>query len=231
MNGFSYFLLSLHRHDEKHTNLLNRVFEIWEQTFSEVAANNQKELDPDEFFRSHHVGILMFHEEIVGFNLFTMFDLSLSSNIRHRYFQALGSCSPGRLSSKNVKRVLTMEYFTILPQWRRQAHETPWGEILTGLGLKFLDSSMADAVVGTPRIDLRVHEMCYRLGAYDFQEPVQRLNYECAVVLFPKMTQRTFVNPLTQHWVKKLPIAACPATARVLNLSLPGSVAPEGLSA
>jgi hypothetical protein len=82
--------------------------------------------------------------------------------------------------------------------------ETPWGEILTGLGLKFLDTSSADAVLGTPRIDLKVHEMCYRLGGYDFQEPVDRLNYKCAVVLFPKEEQRTFLNPLTKHWVRNL---------------------------
>lgn len=213
-------LLSLHNHDKKHTKLLNQVFAIWEQTFTEVAEKNQNELDPDDFFRSHHVGILMFQDEIIGFNLFTLFDLSLSSSHRHRYFKALGSCSPRRLGSQNVHRVLTMEYFTILPQWRKQTHETPWGEILTGLGLKFLDNSWADAVVGTPRIDLRVHEMCYRLGAYEFQQPVRRMNYECAVVLFPKLVHRTFVNPLTQYWVRNLSIAVCPATARVFAPSL-----------
>jgi hypothetical protein len=99
---------------------------------------------------------------------------------------------------------LTMEYFTITPEWRRQMKEAPWGEILTGLGLNFLDKSNADAVLGTARIDLRVHEMCYRLGGYDFQPPVKRLNYDCAVVLFPKAKEPTFVNPLTRHWVKNL---------------------------
>jgi hypothetical protein len=209
MQGFHYLLLNLHcqNPDQCHISILNRVFEIWDKTFSKVADQNSGRLDPDEFFRSHHVGVLMFDDEIVGFNLFTLFDLGLLATGRHKYFQGLGACSPGRLNSSNVNRVLTMEYFTITPQWRRQMREAPWGEILTGLGLKVLDSSTADAVIGTPRIDLKVHEMCYRLGGYDFQEPVQRLNYPCAVVLFPKETQRTFVNPLTRHWVKNMPIA------------------------
>jgi hypothetical protein len=225
MHGFEYLHLSLHNHETQHTELLNRVFEIWEKTFTGIAKTNEVALDPDEFFRSHHVGVLMFHDEIVGFNLFTMFDLSLLSTTRHRYFRGLGDCSPGRLNSKQVNRVLTMEYFTITPKWRKQMKETPWGEILTGLGLKFMDSSSADAVLGTPRIDLKVHEMCYRLGGYDFQEPVDRMNYKCAVVLFPKEEQRTFVNPLTKHWVRNLSSklvneAISPAPLNVLAVQL-----------
>lgn len=207
MHGFHYLLLNLHHHDPAHTPLINRVFEMWESTFAKVMDQADHELEPDDFFRSHQIGVLMFHDEIVGFNLFTLFDLSLLSTARHRYFQSLGSCSPARLNSNKVNRVLTMEYFTISPSWRKQMRETPWGEILTGLGLKVLDHSSADAILGTPRMDLKVHEMCYRLGGYDFQEPVERMNYKCAVVLFPKMMQRCFVNPLTRHWVKKLPIS------------------------
>ncbi len=219
MHGFYYLHLNLHHHDEQYTDLLNRVFDMWDQTFTQVARKNQQILDPGEFFRSHHVGVLMFEDEIVGFNLFTFFDLSLLATTRHAYFQALGTCSPTRLNSEKIKRILTMEYFTLAPQWRRQLQETPWGEIITGMGLKFLDKSSADAVLGTPRMDLRVHEMCYRLGAYNFQDPVKRLNYECAVVLFPKVAQRTFSHPLTRLWVKNLAIdegsVATPLLSRI----------------
>jgi hypothetical protein len=93
MHGFEYLHLSLHNHETQHTELLNRVFEIWEKTFTGIAKTNEVALDPDEFFRSHHVGVLMFHDEIVGFNLFTMFDLSLLSTTRHRYFQASQPCA------------------------------------------------------------------------------------------------------------------------------------------
>lgn len=218
MQGFHYLLLNLHNHDPIYTGLINQIFELWEHTFAKVARQNESALDPDEFFRSHYIGALMYDEEIVGFNLFTNFDLSLISATRHRYFQSLGACSPERLSLSKVKKVMTMEYFTITPAWRKQMKDAPWGEILTGMGLKFLDNSGADAILGTPRIDLKVHEMCYRLGAYDFQAPVERLNYKCAVVLFPKSSERKFENPLTQRWVKKLTIAESPGQVPVLPL-------------
>ncbi|HEX7675651.1 MAG TPA: hypothetical protein VF412_15860, partial [Bdellovibrio sp.] len=46
--------------------------------------------------------------------------------------------------------------------------------------------------------------MCERLGAVSIQEPIRKMNYECAVMLFDKQTHRAFNDIHTHYWVKRL---------------------------
>ncbi|WP_374031164.1 hypothetical protein [Bdellovibrio bacteriovorus] len=52
-------------------------------------------------------------------------------------------------------------------------------------------------------MDLKVDSMCERLGA-TIQGHVEKMNYKCAIAVFEKKVERTFENPLTHHWVRKL---------------------------
>lgn len=203
MQGFRYQILPLHTPFESLHGLLDQVYHLWEQTFSSVLQTAGAELNPDDFFRSDVAGVLLYHDEIVGFNLFTLFDLNLSPHRHHRYFRDLTTETLLHLQ-KNYKRLFTAEYFTLAPEWRKNSHHIPWSEILTGLALQFLDCSEAHAVVGTPRVDLRVDQMCQRLGATPLQSEIRKMNYPCAVVLFEKQELRTFHNPTTHFWVKQL---------------------------
>lgn len=202
MPRISYQIVPLHNASESEKKLLDDVYSLWEETFGHVLNSAGVELDHNDFFRCHAAGVLMFKNEIVGFNLFTTFDLELKAHRNHNYFREL---DPHFVKSvtKHGSKIMTMEYFTLSPLWRKQSQEIPWGEILTGLGLYYMDHSPADIVVGTPRVDLKVDAMCERLGA-TIQGHVEKMNYKCAVAVFEKKVERYFENPLTHHWVKKL---------------------------
>ncbi|WP_374033971.1 hypothetical protein ACES2I_15340 [Bdellovibrio bacteriovorus] len=202
MPKISYQIIPLHHVCDTQKDLLNEVYGLWEDTFGRVLNRAGVELDHDDFFRCHAAGVLLYKNEIVGFNLFTTFDLNLRAHQNHNYFKEL---DPQFVKSvtKMGNKIMTMEYFTLAPLWRKQSQEIPWGEILTGLGLFYMDESPADFVVGTPRVDLKVDTMCKRLGA-TIQGHVEKMNYKCAIAVFEKKDERSFENPLTHHWVRKL---------------------------
>lgn len=204
MQDFHYEIIPLHHSCPTKQDLLNTVFEMWENTFGLVLSAAGAQLDFADFFRCHSAGVIMHKNEIIGFNLFTAFDLNLNAHLRHPYLSHLDADSIIELKKRHCTRVMTMEYFTVSFSWRKRHKDIPWSEILTGLGLQYLDQSTAHGILGTPRMDLKVDEMCRRLGATPLQPPIKKMNYDCAVVLFEKNHHRHFTNPMTHFWVKKL---------------------------
>lgn len=202
MPKFNYTVVSLQQVCETQSDLVNDIYQMWRQTFGKVLEKAGADLDVGDFFRSHSAGVLTYLDEVVAFNLFTNFNFQLHAHRDHPYFQSLDKALIDDVTSKSGK-VMTMEYFTVSPLWRKQNREIHWGEILAGLGLQYLDQSTVEVGVGTPRKDIKVDEMCERLGA-TIRGSVQKMNYECAVVVFEKKQGRSFENPLTRHWVNRL---------------------------
>ncbi|XGC81948.1 hypothetical protein ACES2L_05560 [Bdellovibrio bacteriovorus] len=202
MPNFNYQIVQLHHVCETQKDLVNQIYEMWTETFDQVLTDAGATLDHGDFFRSHSAGVLLFRDEVIGFNLFTTFDMQLAAHRNHHYFKELDptlfKCPAGKL-----RKVMTMEYFTVSPKWRRQCQEVNWGEILAGLGLNYFDNSNVHLGLGTPRVDVKVDQMCKRLGA-SVAGHIEKMNYTCAVVLFDKKDQRKFQDPLTHHWVSKL---------------------------
>lgn len=202
MANFSYQIIPLHQVCDSQKDLVNDIYEMWENTFTEVLGQSGASLDIGDFFRCHAAGVLLYKDEVVGFNLFTNFDFQLHAHRKHPYFQELDSETLKTITA-SARKVMTMEYFTVSPLWRRQTMEVPWGEILAGLGLNYMDQSPAHLGLGTPRTDIKVDQMCSKLGA-SLHGHIKKMNYQCAIVQFDKKEKREFENPLTQHWVRRL---------------------------
>lgn len=202
MPKFNYVIVPLQQVCETQQSLVNDIYTIWKHTFGKVLEKAGASLDSGDFFRSHNAGVLTYQDEVVAFNLFTNFNFQLHAHRDHPYFQSLDPEVIDAVISKSGK-VMTMEYFTVAPQWRKQNREIHWGEILAGLGLNYMDQSPVELGVGTPRTDIKVDQMCERLGA-SIRGYVNKMNYECAIVVFEKKQERLFDNPLTRHWVNRL---------------------------
>ncbi len=134
----------------------------------------------------------------------TMFDLRLNSSLDHHYIKALSPETPKKLLRDRQPRLISIEYLNVLPQWRKSHSSVLWTEVLIGLGLRLMDQSPADIIMGTPRTDVKVLEVCKNLEAIEVQEPILKMNYPCAVVIFQKQTQRKFKNSTTAQYVEGL---------------------------
>lgn len=203
--SFRLKILSPHMIADADVPLFNRIYSEWKKTFREVIESKGGKLDPDDFFRNDNVAAILNHkDDIVALCTTTVFDIRLSSSLEHHYFQALDSNTPQKLSFMKIKRVMSMEYVNVLPAWRKSLKGTPWVEIFTGSMLKLMDKSNIDALIGTPRTDLKVQEACKILEAIELQEPIRKMDYPCAVVLFRKQENRVFKNQVTEHYVQEL---------------------------
>lgn len=202
---FKLKILSPHAVADHDIETYNHIYSEWKKTFKEVVESRGGKLDPDDFFRSDNiVAIMTSRGEIVALCTITLFDVRLASSQEHHYFQALDKNTPRKLLEMNIQKVLSMEYVNVLPTWRKTLKGTPWVEILTGAMPRIVDRSNIDAIIGTPRIDLKVLRTCQTLDAIELQQPIQKMDYPCAVVLFPKQSHRTFKNDLTEKYVQEL---------------------------
>jgi hypothetical protein len=204
MFGFRYVILSPHYVPDQHIDLFNSVYKSWTETFSDVLTKAGGKLDPDDFFRFDCIGVLLHNSDIVGSHYYSLFDLRLESTRDHHFIHAIDSSTLEKLIDSGRPRVLTLEYSNMRPEWRKHAQSTIWFEVLTGLGLKYMDASVADGLLGTPRLDLKVDQMTYRLGAYEIQPHLTKMNYPCNVIFFDKKTERQFDNPETNSLVDRL---------------------------
>ncbi|WII73760.1 hypothetical protein QJS83_07705 [Bdellovibrio sp. 22V] len=204
MFGFKYHLLSPHYVPDNHSEFFNKIYAAWKVTFKEVVESAGGVLDPDDFFRCDHVGVITHKNEIVGLSLLTMFDLKLHSSVEHHYIRALENPTQEQLLKRGISRLISIEYLNVLPEWRKSHSNVAWTEVLIGMGLKFMDESVADVIIGMPRIDRKVDQICQNLEGYEIQAPISKMNYPCAVLIFNKQDKRRFKNEITEQYVQSL---------------------------
>lgn len=204
MEKLKLHLLNFHTPKTEQIALMNSVYSSWKKVFGEVVESVGGALDPDDFFRCDSILAISSGSELIAFCNLTFFDLRLSSSLEHHYIKALDADLPKRLMAEGFQRLLAVEYLTVHPEWRRKDPGISWLEILTSLSVKIMDGSSADAVIGTPRIDLKVPDACRLLDSRDIQEPIMKMNYSCAVILVEKQIHRKFKNPVTEKYVQHL---------------------------
>lgn len=202
--GFRYYLLSPHLVRSDYTPIFNKVYDAWKISFTEVVESAGGKLDPDDFFRNDLVTAVTHQGEVVGLSTMTMFDLKLHSSHEHHYVQALNKSTVAKLQSDGQNRLISIEYLNVLPAYRKSNSNVRWTEVLIGLGLKVMDDSVADIIMGTPRTDVKVLNVCKNLEAIEVQQPILKMNYPCAVVIFNKNPERQFVDPITAQYVEGL---------------------------
>lgn len=201
---FSLKLLSPHFVEDSNIAEFNQVYAEWKKVFCEVLEAKGGTLDPDDFFRNDYILTINKGDELVASCTLTMFDVRLNSSLDHHYFQALQKQTPDEIKARRLNRLISIEYLNVLPNWRKSKSDVPWVEVIIGTVLKMMDSSEADGVIGTPRIDVKVLEACKNLEAIEVQGPISKMEYPCAVVVFPKRQNRKYKNPTTHFFVESL---------------------------
>jgi hypothetical protein len=204
MSEYQLYVLSPQHTQDNSISLFNQVYSEWKNSFSQLLSASGATLDPDDFYRSHFVLAVLQQDQVVALDTMTVFDTRLDCTSDHHYWQALQKTTLETLKREGVRRTFSLEYLNVLPKWRKNSSRIRWSEVLIGLGLKLMDDSEADGLIGTPRIDVKVLDVCLHLNSRELQEPIKKMNYPCSVVFFPKTTQRKFADPITQIYVDQL---------------------------
>lgn len=164
--------------------LRNQIYKIWDGIWTDVfsAVGQPDAVTPDEFFRQHALlCITTERQELLGMQLFTFFDLESAVDRDHSYFSSFNDLSFMRLKKEGIRRVMSIEYLTVIPSFRKYSTGIPWGEVLIALGQRVMMASGYDAVLGTTRVDLGVDRMCDRLGFQVIQTGIKKYDYTCSL--------------------------------------------------
>lgn len=205
MFNFRYILLDPHSpHGEENVALLNRAYEVWVNTFNRVVASTGGDLNKDDFFRYDFIGILLCGDELVGSHCYSLFNLDLQCCRDHHFIKEIDASTIQYLVGSGQTLVYSLEYTQVCEDYRKNQGNIRWVDVLSGCALKFLDSSFAHGIIGTPRKDIKVDKTALRLGAREIQSSLRKMNYECSVIYFSKQLNRNFDDPVVEQYVQSL---------------------------
>lgn len=184
---------------EVHNAIYETWTEIWTNTFRALA------LDPavlkDEFVRQDFVTSIMQGMQPVTVHLYSFFAIDckaarnhsyLSGNYPEIYFQ--------KVRELGVRNVMSMEYMTVHPDWRRARYPVLAG----GLALQVMKLFGAEAAIAPARRDHKVHELAPMFGGESLISRVMNHNVECDLLLCRRSTMKPHADPAIQLAVETL---------------------------
>jgi hypothetical protein len=166
------------------TKILNIVYDSWCKVWQDVfqSKNDSNSINKEDIYRPNYIVAIFSDLVPVAFHLYSFFDLNKNSSRNHPYFESINPDTFASLKNNKVSRVMSMEYLTVMPNFRKKETGINWGEILISLGQKFLYQTNCDACIGTARTDVKVDKMGEILGFKTIQNTIKKYDYECDVM-------------------------------------------------
>jgi hypothetical protein len=169
-----------------YVSLHNQAYEyfktFWRRVFADNGLSEPVQFEHD-FYRMDFVTLLMHQQSIAGLHLYSFFNLELSAHCEHEYFQGnRGDVYLTNLKGHGAKSVLTMEYFTVDPNWRKKQIGLSLGPILGSLGTRIQLSCGADASLTRAREDVGSDRMFEELGGEALCKNVSMYNTPVSIM-------------------------------------------------
>lgn len=161
-----YAILAGHDAAEEATNLHNGAYRLWKESWRETykELKTEAKLKADDFTRQDIVSALFHGEEAVSLLLHTIYNLNLDAVRDHSYLAGYPADVVARLRAEGSLKVMSMEYLTLSPRWRRSEVGVPIAEVIIGLSVKIVETLGVNAVAVT-RVDRSVNDMFAGFGA------------------------------------------------------------------
>lgn len=144
-------------------DLYNQAYSYWKSFWSEIYSEEDS-VFADNFLRQDFIAIVLYQNKIVAMHLYTIFNIHASLTRHHSYFKTYPALFLEHLIKNNVKNVMSIEYLTVSPEWRKSLTGISFGEIMIGTSLKYLHHLKIDAAIALTRNDRKVNTLCYNFG-------------------------------------------------------------------
>lgn len=183
--AYEYYLLPSANppaHLESKHNLIHKFWKgCWLEVLRQLKADSSRL--SDDFLRQDFVAAICSESEVVAVHLYSIFSLNANASLEHRYIR--DNYPPeffAILKSKRVRTVMSMEYLTVNPAWRKSSGSTHMGAVIGSLGLEVMQHFGVDAVIAPARRDHKVHLMAYSQGGECIVENVLNHNVPCDLI-------------------------------------------------
>lgn len=203
--NFSYRLIyTLGSKTQQEIDYVNKCFRLWTEEFGADLASRGAKLNHDEFQRARVIAVVCKDDEVVGFHLYSPFDLREDSSREHSYIRAIPDDVKVKLREHQINSFMAMEYLTVAPAYRsRDAGGPKVAELIIRLGLKVMNELGVDAAVGIARVDRKVNFLGEIIGFSEFAQ-ITKYNNQCAVMVFGKQNKLIESDEFTKRTVDAL---------------------------
>lgn len=171
-------------------NHFNDLYAYWKSSWTETfrSLNSESVPQTEDFLRQNIVSGLFCGGRPIGFQTNTFFNLSFGAHCDHPYMRRYPAETVTGLRSARVRRVMSIEYLYIEPEFRRSRVSASLSAVLLALALKCFQVSSCDAVVSIPRNDRGINRIFYALGAVPLRKDMELHNVKVDLILFTKKT-------------------------------------------
>lgn len=207
ISKLQYFLFSPKNPSDLYLNVHNRVYQlwknVWEQTLQELRLPTHELAN--EFGRQNRIVAICHQFQPVAIHLYSHFHLGsrasqessyLAENYPPLFFE--------KLKQRGIKTVMSMEYMTVHPDWRKSRGSIHIGAVLGALGLNCMKLHQLDACIAPARKDHKVHLLAHAQGGESIISDVFNHNVICDLVLLERNKVIDHPNPDISQLVKQL---------------------------
>jgi hypothetical protein len=209
----SYVVLDQRRTiDTNSVALQHRLFLWWEAFWNGIrqSVGLDGSVDPAEFTRQHKITALLHGDEVISMHLLSIFDKD--EFLRDPYFLKYDDSFGRNLDALNVRRVLTLQYYSADARFRRHKPFMYFPATIGSLSMLHQDAENADAVVSVTRRDLGISNSLEKLNFRPLQADSVHKNTPISYQISPRPLQypSDSVQALTRHfWSHKRELPQC----------------------
>lgn len=193
--------------------LYNRVYDSWHRTWKEVftSVGSPESLNPENFLRQDILIVLHREREVVGLLTTTFLNLSARAVVDHPYFRPFPEPILRAFQRRGRGLVLTGEYLSIDPAYRRSIVGLSLSDVLIGLLMRIFTGSGADSTLATTVRPAGVHEICHRFG-YRELGGYQKYGLDCVLMQNDPSTVREHDDPRVRSLIESFWESRCDLT-------------------
>lgn len=176
--------------------------DFWNDVFTKSGAVYDQKFQ-SEFSQMNLVVALMSEEKIAGVHLYRFFDLRRVSH-RERDQFASGGTFVAKMLECGIQTVMTLEYLTIDPGWRKRETGVSLATVLGSLATRVQRAIGIDACTGICRLDVGVDRMFHEIGGMEMGERRVVLNTPVTFMAAPSWNSRDVSDAKTKEVVDRL---------------------------
>ena len=155
----------------------------------------------DNFFRGDLIPVILCEGKVAAFYVATIYSLQNAWIKDHSYFSIYSKSSTDHLINLGARNVMSYEFMTVLPEWRKSKLGFSLGGALAELGLYIREDLACDAAVGVARLATKVDQIAHNIGGFTLEKEARRGNLVCEIVGFMKENDRPYPDQLVHELV------------------------------
>ena len=189
IQNLQYFLFSPKNPSDLYLQIHNRTYDLWkmlwEKTLEELRLPTENL--PNEFGRQNHIAVICHRFEPVAIHLYSHFHLESRASQECSYMREnYPALFFEKLKQRGLKTVMSMEYMTVHPEWRKSRGNLHIGAVLGALGLKCMEHHQLGGCIAPARKDHKVHLLAHAQGGESIIADVFNHNVLCDLILLQR---------------------------------------------